>query len=301
MTFEALFDRIGDERFHLKIRSRKIDRLQMKHWAPEKSLVYVRRLPCRDECQMKPIVAMILAASVASCLTGSKRQVLRSKNAVAAALISLHLISLHLISLHAVSPVAAQTPADIARAARGLPESMDLQTELPLLNPDAADEPRDLSTDLVRVLLWTAVIAGAGVLAYYIYEVLPAGAARRQRWDQFADGADGAVSGADAAARAAADELAAQGRFVEAMHVLLLQGLDEMRMRLDLRFADSLTSREIVSRANAPAGAKAALRDIIRWVEGAYFGDHPVDRNDYDACRRSYLALDSSLRAGGRE
>jgi hypothetical protein len=262
---------------------------------------------------MKPIIAMILAASMAGCLAGSKRRILqsrlsRSKNAVAA-LISLQLISLHLASsgvilLCAVSHVAAQTPADIARAARGLPESMDLQTELPLLKPDAPDLPderHDLSTDLVRVLLWTAVIAGAGVLAYYIYEVLPAGAARRQRWDQLA-GADGAaVGGADAAARAAADELAAQGRFVEAMHVLLLQGLDEMRMRLDLRFADSLTSREIVSRANAPAGAKAALRDIIRWVEGAYFGDHPVDRNDYDECRRSYVALDSSLRAGGRE
>src|SRR5579863_8011291 len=113
---------------------------------------------------MKPIVAMILAASVARSLTGSMRQVLRSqvlrsKNAVAATLVSLHLISLHVISLQAVSPVAAQTPADIARAARGLPESMDLQTALPLSKPDAADEPRDLSTDIVRILLWTAVIA----------------------------------------------------------------------------------------------------------------------------------------------
>jgi hypothetical protein len=181
---------------------------------------------------------------------------------------------------------------------------MDLQTDLPLLRPttlDTTEERPSLSADLVRVLLWTAVAAGAGVLAYYIYEILPAGRARRQQWDQLAEGGGGAAPGANAAARAAADELAAQGRFVEAMHVLLLQGLDEMRMRLDLRFADSLTSREIVSRADAPTGAKTALRDIIRWVEGAYFGDHPVDRNDYDACRRSYVALDGSLRAGGRE
>jgi hypothetical protein len=85
------------------------------------------------------------------------------------------------------------------------------------------------------------------------------------------------------------------------MHVLLLQGLDEMRMRLDLRFADSLTSREIVSRANAPAAAKTALGEIIRWVELAYFGDHPADRNDYDACRRSFIALGGALGAGGRE
>jgi hypothetical protein len=99
----------------------------------------------------------------------------------------------------------------------------------------------------------------------------------------------------------AADDLAAQGRFVEAMHVLLLLGLDEMRLRLDFRFADSLTSREIVVRSNAPADAKTALREIIQWVELAYFGDHPADRNDYDACRRSFLALGSALGAGGGE
>jgi hypothetical protein len=264
---------------------------------------------------MNPIVAMIRRASMAGCLAGFGRRVLpsrhqrsrnvRSRNAVAVILVSLHVASPGVILLCAASPAAAQTPADIARAARGLPESLDLQTELPLLRPDALEvteeSPQGVSAGLMRILLWTAVAAGAGVLAYYIYEVLPAGAGRRQGWDQFADADSAEARGADAAARAAADELAAQGRFVEAMHVLLLQGLDEMRMRLDLRFADSLTSREIVGRATAPAGAKAALRDIIRWVEMAYFGDHPVDRNDYDACRRSYVALDGSLRAGGRE
>ena len=199
-----------------------------------------------------------------------------------------------------VSPLAAQTPADIARAAQGLPAALDLQTDLPLLRPDEAGGWWfTLSDEFVRVLLWIAVIAGAGVLAYYVYEILPASMTGRQQWEDAADGAAGAARRADAAARAAADELAAQGRFVEAMHVLLLQGLDDMRMRLDLRFADSLTSREIVSRADAPAGAKAALRDIIQWVELAYFGDHPVDRDDYDACRRSFVALDSSLSAGG--
>jgi hypothetical protein len=239
-------------------------------------------------------------------------KILPPKNLVAAALISLHvisrsiispyIISFHIIALHMVSPLAAQTPADIARAARDLPHALDLQTELPRLKPDedtSTSGPLSLSEELVRILLWTAVIAGAGVLAYYVYEVLPAGRAGRQGWDDAADGAFGAARRADAAARVAADELAAQGRFVEAMHVLLLQGLDDMRTRLDLRFADSLTSREIVSRANAPGGAKTALRDIIQGVERAYFGDHPVDRSDYDACRRSFLALDSSLSAGG--
>jgi len=218
-----------------------------------------------------------------------RRLVLQSKNSVAAVL----------ISLHGVAPLAAQTPVDIVHAARDLPGSLDLQTEFPSLKADGLDEPGYLNVDMARVLLWTAVIAGASVLAYFIYEVLPVfGVARPPRWDNSADSTDTARS-IDAAARAAADELAAQGRFVEAMHVLLLQGLDEMRMHLDLRFADSLTSREIVSQANVPASAKTALREIIHWVERAYFGDHPVDRNDYDACRRSFVALGSILAVGG--
>jgi len=219
-----------------------------------------------------------------------RRLVLQSKYAVAAAV----------ISLHGIGPLAAQTPADIARAVRDLPGSLDLQTEFPSLKPDEVDEPGYLNVDIARLLLWTAVIAGAGVLAYFIHDVLPVfGVARRPRWEGSADGLTVEVRSVNAAARAAADELAAQGRFVEAMHTLLLQGLDEMRMHLDLRFADSLTSREIVSQANVPASAKTALREIIHWVERAYFGDHPVDRNDYDACRRSFVALGSILAVGG--
>jgi hypothetical protein len=200
-----------------------------------------------------------------------------------------------------VAPLAAQTPADIARATRGLAAALDLQTEFPSPKPEAPAPPDLLSADVARILLWIAVIAGAGVLAYFIHDVLPVfGLAGRPRWDDPGDGTESSGHGVNAAARLAADELAAQGRFVEAMHVLLLQGLDEMRTRLDLRFADSLTSREIVTRSDAPADAKTALREIIQWVERAYFGDHPADRSDYDACRRSFLALAGALGAGGR-
>jgi hypothetical protein len=216
---------------------------------------------------------------------------------------SKHALTAVLISLHWVAPLAAQTPADIARAARELPGSLDLQTEFPSLKPEEVDETGGFNVATARVLLWTVVIAGGGVLAYFAYNVLPVfGVTRPARWNNSADSTDVTARTIDAAARTAADELAAQGRFVEAMHVLLLQGLDEMRTHSNLHFfADSLTSREIVSRANAPAAAKVALREIIQWVERAYFGDHPVGRNDYDACRRSFVALTSVFQAGGRQ
>ena len=153
------------------------------------------------------------------------------------------------------APARAQTAAEIQRATSDLARRLDLQTELPA----AALEPdRDWigSLDGIRILLWIAVICGVAALAYYIRGILPAGGlARSSAWDDPSEPSAFGRPQADAAAQIAADDLARQGRFVEAMHVLLLQGLDEMRKRLDLRFADSLTSREIMRRANVSPGA----------------------------------------------
>jgi hypothetical protein len=197
----------------------------------------------------------------------------------------------------APAPSSAQPAApQIQRATSGLAGSLDLQTDLPVPSPSHEFQ---LNRDAVRVLLWIAVICGAAALAYYIRGILPAGGlARSSAWDAPSEpSAFGETQGA-AQAQATADDLARQGRFVEAIHVLLLQGLDEMRRRLDQRFADSLTSREIMRRAKVSSGARAALRDIVDWVERAYFGAHPAGAEDYAACRKSFVAFAEALKEG---
>jgi ectoine hydroxylase-related dioxygenase (phytanoyl-CoA dioxygenase family) len=96
----------------------------------------------------------------------------------------------------------------------------------------------------------------------------------------------------------AADELAAEGRYVEAMHVLLLQGLADIRARLDEQFADSLTSREILRSTKLSDAGRTSLRDIINRVEWTYFGEHPAALPDYVACRASFNALATALHGG---
>jgi hypothetical protein len=93
----------------------------------------------------------------------------------------------------------------------------------------------------------------------------------------------------------AADELAQQGRFVDAMHVLLLQGLADIRRHLDEQFADSLTSREILRSTKLSDQGRVSLRDIITRVEWTYFGEHPAGSSDYAACRDSFNALARAL------
>jgi len=51
-------------------------------------------------------------------------------------------------------------------------------------------------------------------------------------------------------------------------------------------------------RAKVSANARAALRDIVDWVERAYFGAHPAVAEDYAACRQSFVAFAEALKEG---
>jgi hypothetical protein len=79
------------------------------------------------------------------------------------------------------------------------------------------------------------------------------------------------------------------------MHVLLLQALAEIRVRLNEQFADSLTSREILRSKQLSDELRHPLRDVVNRVEWTYFGEHPAEQNDYLACRSSFAALARSL------
>ncbi|CAK7072388.1 MAG: hypothetical protein DELT_01938 [Desulfovibrio sp.] len=100
-------------------------------------------------------------------------------------------------------------------------------------------------------------------------------------------------------AQAEADDLASAGSFAEAMHTLLLQSVNELRRKLDISIAASLTSREILYRVSLPARGRDAFADIIRWVEISYFGFHEPTQEDYLTCRQSYEILTAVLRQGG--
>lgn len=202
-------------------------------------------------------------------------------------------------SLGLTGASAADKPGvNFGELAKGVVSALDLQTAFP--NPAVASAPPSwgIGEGAARILLWTAVAIGAVVIALYLRDILPGGGfARRKRWRADVTELAGAGAGADAEAQINADELARLGRFVDAMHVLLLQALADMHRRLDVSIADSLTSREILRRARVSPAAKSALQAIIGAVERAYFGDHPADESDYRDCRANYATFVGSLKA----
>jgi hypothetical protein len=189
------------------------------------------------------------------------------------------------------SPLAAQASQDAQTLAEQAIHRLDLQTEL-LRRP----EPFGLKLNLPPEILWVVVIVGVGVLLYAFRDMIPMlRATHGGAWAEDEAGASEMGSRAPEAVLGAADDLAAQGRFVEAMHVLLLQAFAEIRRRLDEQFADSMTSREILRSNRLSDDLRRPLREVVNRVEWTYFGEHPAAQDDYLACRSSFSALTHAL------
>lgn len=87
---------------------------------------------------------------------------------------------------------------------------------------------------------------------------------------------------------AAVDALAAEGRFAEAAHLLLLRSVEDIELRRPRALAVSLTSREIARFEGLPDSARPAFTSIAQIVERSLFGGRAIDAADFSECRRAY-------------
>ncbi|MEM5516739.1 hypothetical protein WNY37_07245 [Henriciella sp. AS95] len=85
-----------------------------------------------------------------------------------------------------------------------------------------------------------------------------------------------------------ADALARQGRFAEAVHLLLFRSIDDLQKKRSGGVPASLTAREIQSLSDLSQAARRALSPIIRIVETSFFGGRPVDESGWKQARQSY-------------
>jgi len=194
--------------------------------------------------------------------------------------------------------------ADPGTTAQEAAKSLSAQTALPAGSSDPVDLPNSdfrfrIPDDVASMILWGAVIAGVILIGWTLRDSIP----QLLRRPVALEGAPPSVAGLPPisverleGAQLEADELASQGRFVEAMHVLLLRGLAELRRSFRLRFADSLTSRELLALLPLPETTLEALTDIVERVELAYFGERVVVAGDYHACRESFDVLTATAR-----
>ena len=85
-----------------------------------------------------------------------------------------------------------------------------------------------------------------------------------------------------------ADALAREGKFAEAVHLLLFRSIDDIQQRLDGGVPRSLTAREIGGLRNLPERARRAMNPIIQIVEYSFFGGQDVNESGWKTARASY-------------
>jgi hypothetical protein len=85
-----------------------------------------------------------------------------------------------------------------------------------------------------------------------------------------------------------ADALAAEGRFAEAAHLLLLRGVQDIRDHRPGLLRPALTSRDIAGLDALPAQAREAFGAIARIVERSFFGGRDLAADDWGQCRGAY-------------
>lgn len=85
-----------------------------------------------------------------------------------------------------------------------------------------------------------------------------------------------------------ADRLAAEGRFAEAVHLLLFRSIDDIQEKRSGIIGRSLTAREIGALGILPDPVRNALSPIIRIVERSFFGGRDVDETGWREARTSY-------------
>lgn len=172
----------------------------------------------------------------------------------------------------------------------------DQPTDKPA-SPTAPPPTASEAPGIVRYLLWAIVIVGIPVIVWSLRGSLQLVGRSRKIVVQEEGASSPSLEQSNrmTEARLEADDLARQGRYGEAMHLLLLNSLSEMRRQLGISFAISLTSREIVRRVQMPDTGRDSLTAIIRSVERTHFGGEDADQADYSDCRIHFENLKQSL------
>jgi hypothetical protein len=182
----------------------------------------------------------------------------------------------------------------------GMPEQKsEPQAEMPNPAVTAPDHGHGSTSPsapgFIRWLLWGTVIIGTLVIVWSLRDSLPVFSRSRKIVAPERAPPSPAAAKRMEAAQLEADDLARQGRYGEAMHVLLLKSLGEIRRQLGTSFAISLTSREILRRVQLPDIGQKSLTAIIRSVERTYFGGKDAGQSDYSDCRSHFETLKHSL------
>jgi hypothetical protein len=163
-----------------------------------------------------------------------------------------------------------------------VPQSAPIAVPLPVLGAGAA---------LSKLVFLVMLIVVVALVALWIVQAIPrrraaALAAPAPAREEGAAGTGGAELSFEDAAR-----LAAEGRYAEAVHALLLAAIRHFAARTRTAIQPSRTSRELVRTLPLPPDAREAFADLVRTVERSLFGGEPLGAEEYERNLERFRAL----------
>ncbi|MDH4743939.1 hypothetical protein OMP43_07925 [Sphingomonas sp. CBMAI 2297] len=193
--------------------------------------------------------------------------------------------------------VQGSTAQSVARAHEALRARSDIQFEMSAAKPpEIPPWMRWLARQLGEVapymgwILLTCVVIGAAIILYLVISSLirarPSGDAEAAAAQDVA-----AWRPTEKAARALladAEALAAQGRYEEAVHLLLWRSLEDIQRHRPRLLRPALTSREIAGSDWMPGIVRRAFAAMAAPVERSLFGGRSLARTDWEEARAAY-------------
>jgi hypothetical protein len=189
---------------------------------------------------------------------------------------------------------------EIAQAHRQLLDHHELQFDFPEFHPTP---PPQWLLDLLKFLAkiwpnmsfmgyvgWGLVIIGALVIAFLVGREI-----YRQPWARKRRSVDDAGASEwrpelEAARNLLreADLLASQGKYAEAVHLILLRSIEDIGKHKPGLVRPAMTSREIGALRQLPSAARTTFVTIMQIVERALFAGLQIVAADFAQCREAY-------------
>ena len=151
---------------------------------------------------------------------------------------------------------------------------------------------RFLGSGAGKIVLW--VLVAAAVL-FLLYKLVPWLIEQGWLWQRRPKAEEAVDQDAwrpeENSARALlrdADALAQEGRFDEAVHLLLFRSIEDIDSRRPKLVRPALTSRDIAGAEELPDAPRDAFSTIVMTVERSLFGGRSLLETDWRTCRASY-------------
>lgn len=143
---------------------------------------------------------------------------------------------------------------------------------------------------VLRFVFWGGLALAAALIVWFIVrEVLATRFGRRAKAQTPVDWRP--EPGAARELLQAADALAAEGHFGEAIHLILFRSIDDLAGRRPGAVRPALTSRDIAALSQIPPGPRGAFARIAGSVEHSFFGGREASAADFAAARGDYEAF----------